>query len=158
MKEGKIIKSSQGQYAKVISVKGNRYGISAWVRKEKMAEEETAVNKFLNSFGMSQVLGKEEVGDAAFVPEGKEINATPGAVELAKSEKIELGDVQGTGKDGSITKGDVQALIKARAEVDQMVDYVITEETVDQFPPLPDGTELKVGDTIKLSPGHELLK
>lgn len=64
MKEGKIIKSTQGRFAKVISVKGNRFGLSAWVNKEKMAEDETVIVKFLNSFGMAQVLGTEATGDA----------------------------------------------------------------------------------------------
>lgn len=39
---------------------------------------------------------------------------------------------------------------------DGLVDYVVKEG--DTFPNLPDGTPVKTGDTIGLSPDHELLK
>ena len=42
-------------------------------------------------------------------------------------------------------------------EIDGMVDYIITEETVNQFPALPDGTILEVGDRVSLEKNHPLL-
>lgn len=43
-------------------------------------------------------------------------------------------------------------------EIDEMVDYTITEETASQFPALPDGTELKAGDKVSLAKNHPLVE
>lgn len=43
-----------------------------------------------------------------------EIDATPAAAELAEAEGIDLATLEGTGKEGRILKGDVEAAIKAR--------------------------------------------
>lgn len=40
---------------------------------------------------------------------------TEGAVKLAEKEKIDLGEVKGTGKDGRIVQGDVQKVVTQRA-------------------------------------------
>jgi pyruvate/2-oxoglutarate dehydrogenase complex dihydrolipoamide acyltransferase (E2) component len=48
-----------------------------------------------------------------------EIDATEGAVELADAEGIDLADVEGTGKDGRVTKGDVEAYIAANSDDDE---------------------------------------
>lgn len=45
-----------------------------------------------------------------------EIDATETAQELADAEGIDLAEVEGTGKDGRVTKGDVEAFIAANAE------------------------------------------
>lgn len=45
------------------------------------------------------------------VDTGSEINATDAAKKLAEEEGIELSDVVGTGKDGSILKSDVEKLM-----------------------------------------------
>ena len=44
---------------------------------------------------------------------------------------------------------------EVQTEIDNMVDYVVQEG--DDFPTLPDGTEVKVGDVVKLDPEHPLL-
>lgn len=43
-----------------------------------------------------------------------DIDVTPAAAELAEAEGIDLAALEGTGKDGRILKGDVEAAIKAR--------------------------------------------
>lgn len=42
-----------------------------------------------------------------------EIDATDDAKELAEKEGVNLGGVEGSGKDGRITKGDVESVVKA---------------------------------------------
>lgn len=44
-----------------------------------------------------------------------------------------------------------------QAEIDAMVDYTITEETVGNFTPQPDGTTYKVGDVVKLPADNPLV-
>lgn len=43
-----------------------------------------------------------------------DIDVTPAAAELAEEEGIDLSELEGTGKEGRILKGDVEAAIKAR--------------------------------------------
>jgi len=59
MKKGQIIQNTQGRFAKVVELSGSRFGLSAWVNKKEMAENETDVAVFLNSFGLSQVMKAE---------------------------------------------------------------------------------------------------
>ena len=54
-KQGDVIQNYQGRYAKVVTVKNNHYGLSAFVGKKDDAEKETVAVKFLNKFGMSQI-------------------------------------------------------------------------------------------------------
>lgn len=64
---GQIIESYQGKFAKVLAEDGaGRLGISAWRQKKEDAEGETVVVRFLNTFGLSQVLkdGTNVPGDA----------------------------------------------------------------------------------------------
>lgn len=44
-------------------------------------------------------------------PKEPEINATKAAIELAEKNNIELSTIVGTGKNGTITKGDVEAML-----------------------------------------------
>lgn len=44
---------------------------------------------------------------------GPKLNASEAAAKLAEENKIDLATVTGTGKDGAITKGDVQKAIDA---------------------------------------------
>ena len=60
MEKGDIIQNYQGRFAKIVEVKGSRFGLSAWVLKKEAAELETIAVVFLNSFGLEQVLKKEE--------------------------------------------------------------------------------------------------
>jgi len=45
-----------------------------------------------------------------------DVNATSGAADLASEEGVDLADVTGTGKDGRITKGDVEDFLAAADE------------------------------------------
>lgn len=60
VKAGDIIESYQGFFAKVVEIKGSRYGLSAWVYKRSAAEAETVALTFLNRFGLSQVMKADE--------------------------------------------------------------------------------------------------
>lgn len=50
-------------------------------------------------------------GETAPKPRAAEVDATDAARELAEDEGIDLATVEGSGKDGRITKGDVEAAI-----------------------------------------------
>lgn len=69
IKEGQVIENYQGRFAKVVSVNEGRFGISAWVQKKEDADKDEKAVRFLNEFGLSQVLGKEEIGDATVAEE-----------------------------------------------------------------------------------------
>ena len=56
MKTGDIIENYQGRFAKIVEIKGSRFGLSAWVLKKEAAEIETVAVVFLNEFGLEQVL------------------------------------------------------------------------------------------------------
>lgn len=47
---------------------------------------------------------------------GEEIDATDDARDLAEEHGVNLAGVQGTGKDGRITKGDVEKVVSAQAD------------------------------------------
>lgn len=64
MKPGTIIEGVHGRFAKIVEVKGSRYGLSAWMIKRTAAEEETQVVTFLNGIGLAQVMKKEEASPA----------------------------------------------------------------------------------------------
>lgn len=60
MKPGDIIENYQGRFAKVIEVRESLVGLSAFVLHRDKAEEETAVDVFLNEFGLAQIMKVEE--------------------------------------------------------------------------------------------------
>lgn len=60
MKSGDIIENYQGRFAKVIEVKESLIGLSAFVLKRELAEDETTVDVFLNEFGLAQILAEKE--------------------------------------------------------------------------------------------------
>lgn len=74
-KAGKVIQNSQGRFAKIIEVKGTRYGLSAWVNRSEQAENETVVVRYLNSFGLKQVL--PEAAPKKDAPKGDKAPAAP---------------------------------------------------------------------------------
>ena len=107
--------------------------------------------------GTTPAGGVDEAREQAQATEAPEpVPAAPaGGTDEAK-EAAERGTQDGmdTGAPGKPVE-DVSA--PTQEELDSMVDYTITKETVAQFPPLPDGTVLKVGDVVKLEKGHPLL-
>lgn len=60
MQPGDIIENYQGRFAKVIELKDSLFGISAFVLKRELAEDETAVDIYLNRFGLAQIVKVEE--------------------------------------------------------------------------------------------------
>ena len=56
MKAGDIIENYQGRFAKVIEIKESLFGISAFVLNRDLAADETAVDIFLNKFGLAQIM------------------------------------------------------------------------------------------------------
>ncbi len=60
MKAGDIVENYQGRFAKVIELKDSLIGVSAFVLKRELAEDETAVDIYLNKFGLSQIMKVEE--------------------------------------------------------------------------------------------------
>jgi len=62
-------------------------------------------------------------------------NATDAAVKLAAEHDIDLADVAGTGADGRITKGDVEAHVAALAEAAEAEGLLLQQ--MDQKRPFP---------------------
>ena len=50
-------------------------------------------------------------GQSGVVSDAEELDATDSAVALAAELGVDLADVEGSGKDGRITKADVEALV-----------------------------------------------
>lgn len=65
IKPGTILESYQGRFAKVTAVKGTRFGLTAWFTKRVQAEEETRTVRFVNSFGLSQLVKPAETSAEA---------------------------------------------------------------------------------------------
>jgi pyruvate/2-oxoglutarate dehydrogenase complex dihydrolipoamide acyltransferase (E2) component len=70
-------------------------------KTEQKSEEKLTVKDIKSKVKKTQ----EEV-------KSKKINASPAAIKLAKENGIDLNNVTGTGKEGSITKTDVANIIK----------------------------------------------
>lgn len=64
-----------------------------------------------DDYGVNQLAAHASGLDA-----DNEVDATDNARELAAAEGVPLGDVQGTGSDGRVTKGDVEDYIEQRNE------------------------------------------
>lgn len=81
-KVGQIIENIHGQFAKVVEIKGSRFGLSAFVFKKEKAELETVAVTFLNSYGLSQILKPVETkkSDAPKTPK------TDGTTDTKKSD------------------------------------------------------------------------
>ena len=72
IKAGTIIENDQGKFAKVVSAEAGRYGITAFVFKKEDAQNETVVARYLNTFGLSQVVkDREQEAPAAKKPAAK---------------------------------------------------------------------------------------
>lgn len=158
---GGIVKNKLGQFTKIVALKGGFVYFNGWHLKKDQAEkiEGTNGNSPVNERGFARAVGETLESDNAGA--GTEVKATDAVKAYAAENAIDLTTVTGTGKDGAILKGDVKAAIEAReAEVAAMVDYTITEDTLDEFNAArADGMdEFKVGDVVKLSPEHPLLK
>lgn len=94
IKPGMILESFQGRFAKVVSVKGTRFGLTAWFTKRVQAEEETRVVRFVNSFGLSQLVKPNEDSTEA-TAEGGEMTLDQMTHAELKARAKELGLSQG---------------------------------------------------------------
>lgn len=54
---------------------------------------------------------------AATASAAQQVDATPAALEHAESLGVDISQIKGTGKDGKVTKGDVEAAVAAREGV-----------------------------------------
>lgn len=157
---GGIVKNKIGQFTKIVDLKGGFVYFNGWHLKKDQAEkiEGTNGNSPMNERGFARAVGETLESD---VQTNKvEIKATDAVKAYAAENGIDLATVTGTGAGGNILKGDVKAAIEAReAELAEMVDYTITEDTLEYFnASRAEGMdEFKVGDVVKLSPDHELL-
>lgn len=157
---GKVYKNHAGEFTKVTDYKNGFVYYNGWHFKKETAEETVGGNgaQIVNEYGFERALtGNGELTQETVV----DIKASDAVKAFATENAIDLATVVGTGAGGNIVKADVVAAIKAReAEVAAMVDYTITEETLDEFNAArADGMdEFKVGDVVKLSPEHPLLK
>lgn len=64
MKPGNIIETYQGRFAEIVSIQDGRYGLTASMKNKSDAEKEERVVKYLNEFGMSQILKDEKKAPA----------------------------------------------------------------------------------------------
>lgn len=81
------------RWESVTACAGIQFSKSTWSVVPVEREEEAEVNPFL------------------MVQEPKEIDATKAAFELAKENAIDLGELDGTGKDGRILLSDVKEVL-----------------------------------------------
>ncbi|MBA4306989.1 MAG: hypothetical protein C0429_09670 [Sphingopyxis sp.] len=84
MKEGQIIESYGGKFAKVVRVSedGGMFSLSAWVSSHAAAEVETVAVLTLNEFGISQV-----VKGGANVPGAEPVEVTQVTPKAEKKAK-----------------------------------------------------------------------
>lgn len=161
LKIGAIVQNKLKQFTKIVDLKNGFVYFNGWHLKREQAEKIEGVNgnSPVNERGFARAVGETLETDGADA--GTEVKATDAVKAFAAENAIDLTTVTGTGAGGNILKKDVEAAIKAReAEVAAMVDYTITEDTLDEFNAArADGMdEFKVGDVVKLSPEHPLLK
>jgi pyruvate/2-oxoglutarate dehydrogenase complex dihydrolipoamide acyltransferase (E2) component len=159
LKVGEIVQNKLKQFTKIVALKSGFVYFNGWHLKKEQAEktEGTNGNSPMNERGFARAVGQTLEADTANAGAGTEVKATDAIKAFAAENGIDLATVTGTGAGGNILKKDVEAAIKAKAD---LVDFTVTEETVDELNAhLPDGAEpYKVGDVAKLSPDHELLK
>jgi hypothetical protein len=55
MKAGDIIQNHQGRFAKIVSIKDSRFGITGWMLRKEDAKKDTRVMVFLNKYGLAAV-------------------------------------------------------------------------------------------------------
>lgn len=76
----------------------------------------------------------------------EDIDATPEAVELAEEGGVDITEIQGTGKDGRILVGDVQAEIDKRAEASDKSGVVTSADVNPPGPDEPENVRSDMGD------------
>lgn len=92
IKAGQVIETYQGKFAKVLSVEGGMYALTAFHAKEIAAEADDVPVKRLNSYGLSQVIkgGKnvpEEKAEEEAAAKAKAEEEAKKAEEEAKKKK-----------------------------------------------------------------------
>lgn len=75
-------------------------------------------------------------------------NATAGAVELAAEKGIDLEGLTGSGKDGKVTKADIEALAAAEEEVAALKE-------VDDVPKAADPNRVTWEEHLRGIPGYK---
>jgi len=74
------------------------------MRQESTQKDNGAISgRFVPEYTQGADIQSDSDGDLF-----SEVNATDGAKALAEEEKVNLAEVEGTGKDGRITKSDVK--------------------------------------------------
>ena len=156
---GKVYESTQGSFTKVINLKAGFVYFNGWHLKKTAAEKKDTTNGAtpINERGFLRAIGEDP--NATKAVEAPKLSDA--VQKLVDDNGIDAATLVGTGKDGAVVVKDVKAAIAEReAAVDALVDFEVTEETLEELNKnLPDGADaLKVGDTVKLDPEHELLK
>tara|TARA_R110000851_G_scaffold287513_1_gene441502 strand:- start:10885 stop:11262 length:378 start_codon:yes stop_codon:yes gene_type:complete len=75
----------------------------------------------------AEILAEAKKGSVAQADKPKTLDASKGAVDLAKANKIDLATVKGSGADGKIIVTDVQPLVDALGEKAKLA--AVAEET-----------------------------
>ncbi len=74
--------------------------------EEKEVDDDEFKERFTGFDSDGVPLGRADADEA------DEVDATDAAVDLAKSESVDLSEVEGTGKDGRVTKPDVETFLE----------------------------------------------
>lgn len=129
---GSLVVNSSGTFAKVLQIKHGVYVATRW------AEDVASLEK--------DIVGQVRFNESAIKICGIKL-ASKGAKPSNSTE---------TGAKGADVKTPTP---EEQAEIDAMIDYTITEETLEQFNEArAEGMEpFKVGDVVKLAPEHPLL-
>lgn len=154
---GKVVENRVGQFTKIINIKGSFVFFCGWHLRKTEAEKRKDANGTapMNVRAFMRALGEEPEDAVSTTVEAPKLSDA--VQKLVDDNGIDATTLVGTGANGAIIVKDVKAAI---AERDAMVDFEVTEETLEILNKnLPDGAEaLAVGDIVKLDPEHELLK
>lgn len=153
IKEGDVLETYRGRFFKIAKVKDGMYGRTGFQLKKSAAENDTVVVRYLNSFGLTQILKDEEVADQAVGVSSRENQKGDTAKEITKmkvAELRELATFYGLSTDGK--QADLVQRLTAHMEAEKadMTEHKVTQEDIDKYPILA-ARGVKVGDPIYLA-------
>lgn len=101
------MKAQMGVDAKVVSADGDREFAAGQVISGEDAETQV---------GLGHAVELPEPTEEASAGDASDMAATQAAIDHAQAEGIDIATLQGSGKDGKVTKADVEAAVAAKEQ------------------------------------------